>query len=92
VLKVEVLGFGCSRCRLVEQIAAEELAKVLKDTPDLLGTLEHVDDVLEIQKYHIFYTPALIVNGKLVCAGRIPNNQEVLGWLRDAIAHQQDKE
>jgi hypothetical protein len=90
VLKVKVLGFGCHRCQLVEQIAAEELAKVLKDTPDLIVTLEHVDDVLEIQMYHIFYTPGLIVNEKLVCAGRIPSNQEVHGLLRDAIAHQPD--
>ena len=48
MLKVKVLGFGCHRCQLVEQIAAEELVKVLKDTPDLIVTLEHVDDVLEI--------------------------------------------
>ena len=90
MLKVKVLGFGCHRCQLVEQIAAEELAKVLKDNPDLIVTLEHVDDVLEIQMYHVFYTPGLIVNEKLVCAGRIPSNQEVLGWLRDAVAHQID--
>jgi hypothetical protein len=90
VLKVKVLGFGCHRCQLVEQIAAEELAKVLKDTPDLIVSLEHIDDVLEIQIYHIFYPPGLIVNEKLVCAGRIPSNQEVLGWLRNAIAHQID--
>ena len=30
MLKVKVLGFGCHRCQLVEQIAAEELAKVLR--------------------------------------------------------------
>lgn len=90
MLKVKVLGFGCHRCQLVEQIAAKELAKVLKDTPDLIVSLEHVDDALEIQMYRIFYPPGLIVNEKLVCAGRIPSNQEVLGWLRDAIAHQID--
>ena len=92
MLKVKVLGFGCYRCQLVEQIAAEELVKVLKDNPDLIVTLEHVDDVLEIQMHHVFYTPGLIVNEKLVCAGRIPSNQEVLGWLRDAIEHQIDYE
>jgi hypothetical protein len=88
MLNVKVLGFGCQRCQLIKQIAVDELAKVLYDTPDLTGTVEQVEDVQAIQKYHIFYMPGLVVNEKLVCAGRIPSHQEVLGWLRDAIAHQ----
>ncbi len=86
MLRVRIIGFGCPRCQLVEKIAAEELADVLRETPDLRITLEHGDDVSEVQKYHIFYTPGLVVNDKLVCAGRIPTNLEVLGWLKDAIA------
>ncbi len=88
MLRVKIIGFGCPRCQLVEKIAAEELADVLRETPNLKISLEHGVDVAEVQKYHIFYTPGLVVNDKLVCAGRIPSNQEVLGWLRDAIADQ----
>ncbi len=86
MLRVKIIGFGCPRCQLVEKIAAEETANILQESPDLKITLEHVDDLSDVQKYHIFYTPGLVVNDKLVCAGRIPSNQEVLLWLRDAIA------
>ncbi len=88
MLRVKIIGFGCPRCQLVEKMAAEELAEVLRENCNLKITLEHGDDVSEVQKYHIFYTPGLVVNDKLVCAGRIPSNQEVIGWLRDAIADQ----
>ncbi len=86
MLRIKIIGFGCPRCQLVEKIAAEELADVLREIPDLKITLEHRDDVSEVQKYHIFYSPGLVVNDKLVCAGRIPSNQEVLGWFKSAIA------
>ncbi len=88
MLRVKIIGFGCPRCQLVEKIAAEELADVLRENPDLKNSLEHGDDLSEVQKYHVFYTPGLVVNDKLVCAGRIPSNQEVLGWFRDALADQ----
>ncbi len=86
MMRVKIIGFGCQRCKMVERIAAEELANVLRESPDLEITLEHADDCSDVQKYHIFYTPGLVINEKLVCAGRIPSNQEVLGWLKSAVA------
>ncbi|HSB66018.1 MAG TPA: thioredoxin family protein [Anaerolineales bacterium] len=88
MLRVKIIGFDCPHCQLVKKIAAEELTDVLRETPDLKITLEHGDDVTEVQKYHIFYTLGLVVNEKLVCAGRVPSKQEVLGWLRGAITDQ----
>ncbi len=90
MLRVKIIGFGCPRCQMVEKIAAEELANVLSEAPNLKVTLEHDDDLSDVQKYHIFYTPGLVINEKLVCAGRIPSNQEVIGWFRGALALDND--
>ena len=85
MLDIKVLGPGCRNCQLVEQVAMSGLEVLLKETPALEVTLEHIEDMLEIEQYPILFTPGLVVNEKLVCAGRIPSEQEVIGWLRAAL-------
>jgi len=88
MLSVKVLGPGCRNCQLVEQVAMSGLEALLSENPNLEVTLEHIDDILEIEQYPILFTPGLVVNEKLVCAGRIPSEQEVIGWLREALIQQ----
>jgi len=45
---------------------------------------EKISDYSEIQKYRILGTPGLVINEKVVCAGRIPEESEIMTWLADA--------
>ena len=88
MLNIKVLGPGCRKCHLVEQMAAAGLLEFMSENPILEATLEHSTDLLAIEQYPILSTPALVINEKVVCAGRIPNKQEVLGWFKQAIQPQ----
>ena len=81
MLSIKVLGPGCDNCKKVEQIAHQAV--------DQLGVeayIEKVTDRAEFKKYGLLATPGLVVNEKLVCGGRIPNQAEVTTWLTNALA------
>lgn len=78
-LQIIVMGPGCARCFQLEQDVREALTEMR-----LPGELVHVDNLREISRYGVMGTPALIINGKVVSVGSIPQRQQIKEWLRDA--------
>lgn len=85
-LTIKVLGPGCANCYRVEERAVEALEALAEEDPSLEATIQHVTDLDEIMEYPIMFTPGLVINEKLVCAGRVPAVKEVIGWMREALA------
>ncbi len=81
MLTVKVLGSGCENCKKVEATARKVVASM-----GFEAEVIKITDWVEIKKYPILATPGLVVNEKLVCAGRIPSEAEVTTWLVDALA------
>ena len=80
MLTIKILGSGCPNCKRVEAIA--------RQTAEMMGMQAEfikVTDYNQIMQYNILSTPGLVINEKLVCAGRIPNQAEVTTWLADAL-------
>lgn len=88
MLNIKILGPGCAKCYAVERVAAAGLEALLRENPELEATLVHIEDILEIEQYPILFTPALVVNEKVICAGRVPKKEEVIRWYREALNHQ----
>ncbi len=53
---------------------------------NLAGDLRHVTDAKEIGRYGVMGTPALIINGKVVAVGSVPEKKKVQQWLSEAVA------
>jgi small redox-active disulfide protein 2 len=79
VLTIKVLGSGCENCKKVEGIARKVLL-----TMGMQAEVIKVTDWAEIKKYPILGTPGLVINEKVVCAGRIPSEAEVTTWMVNA--------
>jgi hypothetical protein len=41
----------------------------------------YVQDIKEFGKYGVFMTPAVVVNGEVKVAGKVPKESEILKWL-----------
>lgn len=75
--KIKVLGMGCQKCHTLYnnvRKAAEELGI----RPDI----EHIRDLNKIIEYGVMSTPALVIDDKVVSAGRIPSIEEIKEWLK----------
>ena len=75
-MEIKILGSGCSKCRSLEEITR----KVVKEN-GIDADITKVDDIIEIMKYNIMITPALVVNEKVVSKGRIPSVEEIKQFL-----------
>ena len=82
-IEIKVLGSGCANCKRLYHEAEEAIAQL-----SIPATLTKVEDIKEIMSFKILATPALVINGEVKSAGRIPNAAEITAWLAAADAQQ----
>jgi small redox-active disulfide protein 2 len=76
-VRIQVLGTGCARCKQLTANAEKAVAALGVD-----ATVEKVEDLREIMKYGVMTTPALVVDGKVVAAGKPLTPEAVAALLR----------
>ncbi len=71
-LEIKVLGPGCAQCDRLEM----ELMEIMTEM-NLPADLEHITDIKEIGKYGVMGMPALIINVKVLCTGKVPTKRKL---------------
>jgi small redox-active disulfide protein 2 len=76
-MKIEILGTGCPKCgKMYENaLAAAKESGVPCE-------IKKVTDIQEIMKYGVMSTPALVVDGAVKVAGKVPSVAEIKTFIK----------
>lgn len=74
--KLQILGTGCAKCTNLAA-ATEQAARAL----GLEFQIEKVTDLQKIMSFGVMMTPALVVDGKVKTAGRVPSLDDLKRML-----------
>ncbi|SET11329.1 small redox-active disulfide protein 2 [Methanococcoides vulcani] len=75
-MKIEVLGSGCAKCNKVKEIVQK-----LVNENNIDAEIIKVEDIDKILDYGVMVTPALVIDGDVKIAGKIPSEDKVREWL-----------
>ena len=71
-MEIKILGPGCPKCKTLDKLTHEVVEK-----NGIQANITKVEDIMEIMKYGVMSTPAMVVDGKVVVKGRVPTAEEI---------------
>lgn len=72
-MKIKILGMGCKKCQVLFNQVSNAVKKMPTDNIEVIK----VEDIVEISKYRVMKTPALVINDEVVVSGRIASIDEI---------------
>ena len=80
-MEVKVLGTGCAKCDKLYELVRQAVAGA-----GVEAEVHKVDRLDQIMAHGVMMTPALVVDGKVKAAGKLPKVEQIIAWLIDAAA------
>jgi len=74
--KIEILGMGCANCNKLYQNVLAAVKMASKE-----AEVTKVEDIQKIMAYGVMSTPALVVDGVVKVAGKVPKPEEIRQWI-----------
>lgn len=81
MLTIRVLGPGCPRCNELERMCFNYLA-----SENIDADVQKITDLKKIAEFGIMQTPALVINGKVYCSGKLPTKSTLAHWINENIS------
>ncbi|MFO7877607.1 MAG: thioredoxin family protein [Desulfovermiculus sp.] len=76
-MEIKVLGPGCAKCEQTEKLVKEAVQE-----SGVEANVEKVTGTMDIAKYGVFGTPAVVVDGEVKVVGKVPSKEDIKGWLQ----------
>jgi small redox-active disulfide protein 2 len=76
-MDIKVLGPGCPKCQQTEKVVKEAVAE-----SGVAAQVEKVTDIMDIARYGVLGTPAVVVDGVVKSAGKIPSKEDIKNWIK----------
>jgi small redox-active disulfide protein 2 len=76
-MKIEILGMGCANCNKLYQNAVEAVKLSGKEIE-----VTKVEDIKTIMGYGVLSTPALVIDGIVKVAGKVPKAEDIKEWIK----------
>ena len=76
-MEIKVCGPGCAKCEEAERLVKESVAEA-----GIEASIEKVTDFNAIAGYGVFSTPAVVIDGQVMCVGKVPSKKDILEWLQ----------
>ena len=75
-MKIEILGTGCVKCHKLDELVRATVKETGVD-----AEVSKVEDIKKIMGYGVMTTPALVIDGKVKVAGKIPSVEEIKQFI-----------
>lgn len=75
-MKIEILGTGCAKCKKTKEIVEQAVAELGIDAE--VVKVEDMDAALD---YGVMITPAVVVDGDVKVAGKVPTVEKIKEWI-----------
>jgi len=76
-MKIQILGTGCAKCKTLEQRVRDVVSETSMD-----AEISKVEDIVDIMKFGVMSTPAIVVNDRVVMSGSLPSKSEIKELLK----------
>lgn len=75
-MEIKVIGTGCEKCNRLYQNVQQAVNEL-----GITANIEKVEELMDIVRLGVMLTPALMVDGKIVITGRVPDVKNLLSIL-----------
>jgi len=77
---IKILGSGCKNCTTLTENTKEALAEL-----NMKADIEKITDFVQIAAYGVMTTPALVIDEKVVSAGKVLKTKEIVKLIERSV-------